>query len=137
MVRLTPVLPLVSASALAISVYDVGGEPRAVADHPHAHAVAVQFGDLAAQVVAQEAHQIVDLFERPLPILRRKPEQGQIGNAELAGRGHRTPHGLCAASVPGNARQTAGLRPTAVPVHDDRDMPRSRARRGTVRAHQT
>ena len=65
---------------------DIGGEPIAFADDPQPHAVAVQFGDLAAQIMPQQPHQRLDLILWPLPVLRREAEQRQIGNPEFARR---------------------------------------------------
>ncbi len=42
----------------------IGCEASNLADHPETHAVAVQFRDLAAQVMAQQSHQVVDFVER-------------------------------------------------------------------------
>jgi hypothetical protein len=107
---------------------NVGGEPVEFADDPQPHAVAVQFGDFAAQIVPQQAHQRVDLVRRPLPVLRREAEQRQIGNSELACRDQRPAHRVGALAMTRDARQAAGLRPAAVAVHDDRDMPRQTRR---------
>jgi len=117
---------------------DIGREPITVADDTQPDIVAVQLGDLAAQVMPQQSHEVIDLRERPLPVFRREAEQRQIRDAELGGRGQRTPHRLGAAAVTGNARQAASLRPAAVAIHDDRDVARrQRAGRSNVRAHQT
>src|SRR5580658_7762111 len=64
---------------------DVLGKARALADDLEPDAIPVQLGDLAAQIMAQQAHQVVDLDHRPLPILRREAEKREIGDAELAG----------------------------------------------------
>src|SRR5689334_1014969 len=40
---------------------DVGRQPRPVADHPEARAVAAELLELVAQIVAQQPHQVADL----------------------------------------------------------------------------
>src|SRR5262245_11941434 len=45
--------------------HDVGRQALAIADDAQARAVLVQFLELVAQVVAQQAHQVVDLVDRP------------------------------------------------------------------------
>jgi len=64
----------------------------------------VQCSDLAPQIVAQQPHQIVDLVERPLPILRGKPEQRQVGNPQLARRLDGAAGRFGATAMPGDAR---------------------------------
>src|SRR5438874_2883421 len=103
---------------------DIRRQAAGLADYPQAHTIAMQLRDLAAEVMAQQPHPIVDLVERPLPVFRGKTEQRQIRNAEFGRRRQRAPHRLGATAVTSNARQTAALRPSAVPVHYDGNVPR-------------
>src|SRR5216684_1646883 len=59
---------------------DVWRQTRALTDDAQAHTVAMNLGDLAAQVMAQQSHQPVDLGGRSPPVLRGEAEKGQIGD---------------------------------------------------------
>ena len=63
--------------------------------------------DLAAQVVAQQAHQVADLVGRPAPVLGREGEQRQVPDALARAGLDRAPHRLGAAPVAGDRRQAA------------------------------
>src|SRR5256885_6000977 len=78
----------------------------------------------------------MDLVGGPPPVLGRKAEQREVRDAELADRLYRLAHRVGAAAMAGNTRQTAGPRPAAVAIHDDRNVPRQGARRMLV-THQT
>ena len=59
---------------------------------------------------------------RPRPVLGAEGEDGQVFDAEFAGRAHGAAQGLDAAAVALDARQAARRRPAAVAVHDDGDV---------------
>src|SRR5438105_13470501 len=115
---------------------DVGIQLAQLTDHLQANSVTVQFGNLATQVMAQQAHQIVDLRRRPLPILRGEAEQCEVRNPKFGRGNDRAPRSLGTPPMAGDPRQAVSLRPAPVAVHDDRDMPRHGPRRGGG-AHQT
>ena len=102
---------------------DVGGEALAAADHPHPHVVGVQFGEIVADEAFQQPHQQRNLLGRTAPVFGRKAVDRQERNADLDGGAHRPPHRLDAAAVAFETRQAARLRPAAVAVHDDGDVP--------------
>src|SRR5262249_20761018 len=79
---------------------------------------------LLGEVLLQERHEGHDLEARPLPVLDRKRVERQRVQLEaragldgLADRGDAGPMAF-------DAGRPALLRPAAVPVHDDRDVPR-------------
>jgi hypothetical protein len=84
--------------------------------------VSQQGGQLAAQVVLQEAHQGGDLGLRPLPVLHREGVEGEHLQPQ-PGRGlHHVPHGVDARAVALHPALVAELRPASVAVHDDRHV---------------
>ncbi len=128
---------MVSASAMSRTMS--GARPSRLPMTPQPRAVLVQLLELAAQVVAQQPHQVADLVGRPRPVLGREGEQRQDGNAELARAAHDAAHRVGAAAMAGDARQAARLRPPAVAIHDDGDVvrPRSPARDWRAAAQST
>ena len=86
--------------------------------------VGVKLRQIVADETLQEAHEVRDLFGRPAPVLGREAVEGQVPDAELAGRAHRPPDRLDAAPMALEARQAALGRPAAVAVHDDGDVGR-------------
>ena len=101
-----------------------GLESLALADHPHAHTVAVQFGQVVADEAAQQPEQVADLFGRPRPVFRAEGENRQIGDAEFAGAANDLAQRLDAAPMALAARQSARGGPAAVAIHDDGDVAR-------------
>src|SRR5215831_917464 len=65
---------------------DVARQSRAVTDDAQAHALGMELGDLSADVVAEQTHEVVHLARRPLPVLRRKSEEREIGDTEFSCR---------------------------------------------------
>ena len=129
--NLGPVLVVVHA-LLGFAFIPLG--PRlAVADHPQAHPVAVDLRDLPAQIQPQQAHEVGDFLCRPLPVLGGEAEHGQVLDPELGGGAHHAAERLGAFAMAGPARQPARLRPPAVAVHDDRDVPGNSAAVGGCR----
>src|SRR3954468_925831 len=94
--------------------HDIAGQLGAVADHPQAHAVLVQLRDFAAQVEAQQLHEVENLTFRPPPILRRKTEHGEIWDAQFTGSLYGAANSLDTLPLAGGARQAASLRPPAI-----------------------
>src|ERR1700722_3002369 len=103
---------------------DVRGQTRTFADNPKPHAVLVEVGDLAAQIEPQQEHQLLDLLDRTAPILGRKTEDRQIRNLQSPGGFNDPAHRFHAAAMTGGTEHSPCLRPTAIAVHDDGDMPR-------------
>src|SRR5207253_2099913 len=64
------------------------------------------------------------LLLRPAPVLAREREEREEFDAALAACLDGLAHGFNTLAVAGDARQEALLRPAAVAVHDDRDVPR-------------
>ena len=103
---------------------DVGLQMVAVADHADLDAVLMQFGKIAADKKPQETHQIADFLGRTFPVFGAEAVEGQIFDAEFAGRPDDDADGFNALPMAGNARQMPLCRPASVAIHDDRDVPR-------------
>jgi len=100
-------------------------------------AVAVRDGRIVATGGNQQIRrlagpqtEVVDLRGRPLPVLRGEGVERQIGDAQLLRPLDGAAHRFGPALMPRDARQAPGLRPAAVAVHDDRDVPGRRRDRG-------
>ena len=70
----------------------------------------------------QERHQRAHFLGGPQPVLRRERVQRQSVDAELAGGAHDLADRVDAGLVSRDAGESAGGRPAAVSVHDDRDV---------------
>ena len=75
-------------------------------------------------VLLEEMHQQTQLAPRPLPVLAAEAIQRQLLDPQAAAFLDEQAHALDTAPVPLDAGESAGLRPAAVAVHDDGDMPR-------------
>lgn len=95
-----------------------------VADDAQADAVGVQLADLAFERGDEKAHQERHFVGRTAPVLGTEREQRDefdaAARAAFDGRANR----VDAARVTGDARQAPLRRPTAIAVHDDRDVTR-------------
>ena len=107
-------------------VADTRVETVQIADHAQADAVRVQLADLALQRGDEQAHQERHFVVRTAPVFRTEGEQRQVFDAlpgaRLDGRAHR----VDTARMARHARQAPLGGPTAVAIHDDRDMSRHR-----------
>src|SRR5258708_5841066 len=83
----------------------------------------VQLLDIGTAIAAEEAHQMTNLVFGAAPIFRRKRVERQILQAQLARCSNDLAHGRNALDVAGLARKKPVLRPPAIAVHDDGDMP--------------
>ena len=72
----------------------------------------------------EQAHEEGNLVGRATPVFGTESEQRHEFDALARAAFDRRPHGVNAARMPGHARQAPLRRPTAVAVHDDRDMAR-------------
>jgi hypothetical protein len=100
------------------------------ADHPHANAFRHEPIEVARHIEPQQIEQRAHLLGGPAPILGREPEHRQMRDAEFAGSFHRAPQRFNTLGMPERARTVALLRPAAVAVHDDGDVPGHKRRRG-------
>src|SRR5580704_7976605 len=107
---------------------DVGREPLAIADDAEPRAVFAQLVELVAQIVAQQAHQVVHFVGRPSPVFGREGKQRQHRYAELASAAHDPPHRVGAAPVAGDPRQAARRRPPSIAIHVDGNVVGTRCR---------
>ena len=108
------------------------GETFTAPDHRQPDTLLHEERPLLDEILLEEAHQEGELGLGAPPVLAREAKERELVDAKanaLLGRPADTRH---AAAVPLNARQAAALRPAAVAVHDDGDMPRRGigARRG-------
>jgi hypothetical protein len=76
------------------------------------------------QVLLQERHERHDLEARPLPVLHRERVERERVELQPRARFDDLAHGRDARAMTLDPRVTALLRPTAVAVHDDGDVPR-------------
>ncbi|MEZ4586145.1 MAG: hypothetical protein R2909_07070 [Gemmatimonadales bacterium] len=72
----------------------------------------------------EQRHQRFDLFGGPLPVLLTEGEDGEGSDVGQQAGLHDPPHRRHAGLVPLRPGQLAALRPAAVAVHDDGDVPR-------------
>ena len=114
---------------------DVAGHPAAIADDAHAAVALHQLVHIAAEIGAEQSHQGAHFGLGPLPVFRRKGEQGEILKFHVAGGAHRLAHRAHAGIMTGLARQMPFLRPAAIAVHDDGDMAGKMGRMGAQLPH--
>ena len=119
----------VSCSAYLQLADDAAPQPRPAAGPADPHAQLVHLVAAAVDHVAVEAHQEPDLVGRAPPVLGGERVRGDVRDAELQRALDHVEQRRLAGRVPGGAGQAARLRPPAVAVHDDRDVPRHRLRR--------
>ena len=98
------------------------GDPLLRADDAHLDVILVKLREVAANEAAQKPHEEGNLEWRAFPVLRRKAEEGEIGNAQVHGGAHAFPRAFDPAPVAFRPRQAPLRRPAAVAVHNDRDM---------------
>ena len=109
----------------------------AVADDADAHAVAGELGEVLRDRDEHQAHQAGDLLARPLPVLGREREHGQVLDAAVGAGVHRAHERVDALLVAEEARHVPLLGPAAVAVHDDGDVARHAGATCGTLAHQT
>ena len=73
---------------------------------------------------SSKVHQEIDLTLRPLPVFARQTIERQLLDSQPGAFLGGAPHALDAAAMPFDPRQSLSLSPSAVAIHDDRDMPR-------------
>jgi hypothetical protein len=86
----------------------------------------VQLVDLAIQRLDEQPHQCADLVTGPTPVLAAECKQGQGAYLALHAFADRHAHRLDALAMTGLARQSTGVGPATVAVHDDCDVARQR-----------
>jgi len=110
----------VQSDLLAHRGRQVGGP----ADHVQPHVVRAQLLSLGAKRLAQDRHERAHLARGALPVLDRERVEREHVHAERGAAAHRLAHRFAAGAMAHEPRHPAGLRPAAVAVHDDRDVPR-------------
>lgn len=115
-----------AAGRRALSLLDKADQRRVkpipAADHFEPHALFDELPGLAAKIAGEQAEQRPHLTLRPLPVVRRECVQGQRSDSQPRRRLHGSPDRFSPRPMPRQPGQPAGLRPTAVPIHDDGDM---------------
>ncbi len=104
-----------------------GREPLEVAQRPHRHAPRAQVVHLAGDILLEQPHQRVHLEGGPLPVLLAEGEEGEHAHAGIQRALDHLPHRAHAGVVAQRPRQRPAAGPTAVAVHDDRDVGRDGA----------
>ncbi len=72
----------------------------------------------------EQLHQEADLGARPVPILIGEDEQGEVGDADLACGLDHGAHRILAAAMALRTGKPVLARPSAVAVHNDRNVAR-------------
>ena len=107
---------------LVHQVLQLDVEAGAVPDEAHPDVVGLERAGLFLDIAAKQAHQAGDLDLGPLPVLGRKAKDRQVFNALIGAGLDNLAHPLGPRVMAEQARATAHGRPTAVAIHDDRDM---------------
>src|SRR3954451_12940053 len=108
-----------------LHVLEQGGrDPVAAADEAHPHALLLELGRLGQNALGEHPHQGGDLLQRPRPVLGGERVDGQLADAEVGRVAQARLDDVGSGAVPLLDREPAGLRPAAVAVRDDRDVPR-------------
>ena len=81
-------------------------------------------GKFLAQVLPQQPHQEIDFRFGPAPILHGKSVKRERRNIQPRAGLDDDPRRFHSGAVTGHARQMPALRPAAIAVHDDGDVPR-------------
>ena len=97
-------------------------ETPPLADKAHANTVFMEFPYLIAKIARQQCQQGSHLWLGTTPVLAAEGKQGKHLNTLLTAGSQHTTHSFHSGTVPGRPRQPAGLRPSVITVHDDRDM---------------
>ena len=99
---------------------------RAKAEYYKRNAMSWLLGDVyaPAQVFTQELHQKIRFGFRAAPIFNGKRVQRERFNIQPSARFNGSACRLRSGTMPGGTRQVLTLRPAAVAVHDDRNVPR-------------
>src|SRR3954469_5051224 len=100
------------------------GGAVAAADEARGDPLPGQIGQLALDRLDEDLHERVHLFRRPRPVLRRESEDAERLDPEIDRGLDRPAERLRARAVARGDGQLPPARPTAVPVHDDRDRAR-------------
>jgi hypothetical protein len=93
-------------------------------EDPEPDVVLEKIGELPGEVLLQERHQRDDLEARPFPVFDGEGVDRQGVELEPGARLDRLPHGRDPGPMALDPRRAPLLRPSAVAVHDDRDMAR-------------
>ena len=101
-------------------------QPPDLPDDFETHVIFIQLRRFGFEIVDEIFHQRVHFVLRAVPILGGKSVEREIFDAEFAGGADDDARRFRALPMPLDARQPALLRPTAVAVHDDRDVLRQR-----------
>ncbi len=100
-----------------------GGEAAEVADGIEPDAVVEDLVSLAQQKILEQEHERVDLLLRTRPVLLAEGVERERTQAEAARRANRAPDRGSAFAVAAGAGVPTELRPAAIAVHDDADVP--------------
>ena len=95
----------------------------AAADHPDLDVLVHQLGPLDDQEMPEQPHQELELARRPLPVLDREAVERELLEPEPASLLDDGADALDAPAMPHDPGQAPPLGPSAVAVHDDRDVP--------------
>jgi hypothetical protein len=91
-------------------------------DDPEPNVVFMKLGEVAADEAPEKPHEIGNLDLRPLPILRRKAEEGKMGDADVRRRAHAFFCTFNASAMALRAREPPLCGPAAITVHDYGNM---------------
>ena len=101
-----------------------GGQFGDAAEEAHADVVALDERHFFADVFAEELHQKIGFDFGAAPVFDRESVEGKGFDVKAGASFDHDAGGFGAVAVAGDSRQVTTLSPTAVAVHDDRDVAR-------------
>ena len=105
------------------------GDAAKVAENFQPDVILLHLVDGLVQIFVKQGHDGAHLVRRAFPVLGGEGVDRQIVETEVFAVGCDPAKCLAARGVARRARQTALLRPAAIAVHDDGNVPRQRLRR--------
>jgi hypothetical protein len=91
-------------------------------DNQETDIIAMNDGQLFAEVLTQEAHQEIDFGFRAAPVFHGEGVESESGDIESGARFDYGSRGLDAGAMTRNSRQVTPLRPTSIAIHNYRDV---------------
>ena len=100
-------------------------KPRPRADKPHPHAFFTQGPRFLGDIAAEQGHKTCHFDLRPFPVFCRESKNCQILDAKTRASFYDFAHAFGARMMPEQTRPAPLCRPTAIAIHDDRNVTRA------------